>query len=203
MRKAPDSSMSNPQADSGRVRALNVACGFHTRIGWVNLDFSPALRMKKHPNLVRLLHWLGALSTPRYERIQRLDPDVLCHDVRHGLPFANDYFDVVYHSNFLEHLPRQAALPFLQECHRVTKRGGIIRIAVPDLEMMAERYLSSISVDGTQHEAAVESIFEQIVRQKLVGTSMQKPWVRLIEKTIRGDAAKGERGISGCMIAFH
>ena len=57
------------------------------------------------------------------------------------LPFADASFDGVYHSHLLEHLPRDRALPFLQECRRVLKPGGVLRLAIPNLEAMARLYL--------------------------------------------------------------
>ena len=59
-------------------------------------------------------------------------------------PFQTKLLTSVYHSHLLEHLPREAALPFSQECYRVLKRGGIIRVAVPDLERIARLYLQTL-----------------------------------------------------------
>lgn len=70
-------------------------------------------------------------------------PCVRAHDLRLGIPYADESFDVVYHSHLLEHFPKKAAPPFLRECRRVLKRGGIIRIAVPDLEKIARAYIEA------------------------------------------------------------
>ena len=68
---------------------------------------------------------------------------VIGHDLRKGISFPDGKFDVVYHSHLLEHFPRAQALPFLRECYRVLKPGGIIRVAVPDLERIARVYLQA------------------------------------------------------------
>jgi predicted SAM-dependent methyltransferase len=56
------------------------------------------------------------------------------HDVRYGLPFFDGTADHIYASHFLEHLFFDEAKHFLKETYRVLKQGGLIRIAIPDLE---------------------------------------------------------------------
>jgi SAM-dependent methyltransferase len=71
-------------------------------------------------------------------------PGVLAHDLSRGVPMAQNSCDVVYHSAVLEHMRRADALPFLRECFRVLKAGGIIRVAVPDLELICRLYLQKM-----------------------------------------------------------
>jgi ubiquinone/menaquinone biosynthesis C-methylase UbiE len=47
----------------------------------------------------------------------------------HHIPFANDYFDVVFHQGFLEHFTDPGAL--LKEQVRVLKSGGLLVVDVP------------------------------------------------------------------------
>jgi predicted SAM-dependent methyltransferase len=88
-------------------RLLNLGCGQRFHTAWTNLDLVPA-----HPSIRRF-------------------------DVAQPLPFEDAVFDAVYHSHLLEHLPRAQALPFLCECRRVLKPGGILRLAIPNLEAIA------------------------------------------------------------------
>lgn len=67
---------------------------------------------------------------------------VQAHDMYQPLLFKDDLFDAVYHSHLLEHLPKRYASLFMRGCYRVLKPGGIIRVAVPDLEAIAWSYLS-------------------------------------------------------------
>jgi len=67
---------------------------------------------------------------------------VQAHDLYQPLPFKDNLFDAVYHSHLLEHLSKRYAPLFMQECYRVLKPGGIVRVAVPDLEAIAHNYLS-------------------------------------------------------------
>jgi SAM-dependent methyltransferase len=93
---------------------LNLGCGRRFHPGWVNLDFSPVA------------------------------PNVRAHDLRKGIPYPDETFDVVYHSHVLEHLSKWDAPTFLRECRRVLRPGGLIRIAVPDLEQIARLYLEAL-----------------------------------------------------------
>jgi predicted SAM-dependent methyltransferase len=93
---------------------LNLGCGTRFHTLWSNVDF---------------------ISTSK---------GVIAHDLRKGIPFQDSYFDVVYHSHLLEHFPKKAALQFILECHRVLKPGGVIRVAVPDLERIASLYLQAL-----------------------------------------------------------
>jgi predicted SAM-dependent methyltransferase len=81
--------------------------------------------------------WLNYDLRPRAPQVRKLD-------LRRPLPLADRHADAVYHSHVLEHLPRATADRLLRECHRVLKPGGILRVAVPDLEDNARSYLQAL-----------------------------------------------------------
>lgn len=174
-----------------RGRALlNLACGARTAPGWNNLDFSPYARLRKHPLLASALYAVGILSNERMRKLEAIDPGILHWNLARGVPFPDESFDVVYHSHFLEHLPRQGAKLFLIECWRVLKPGGILRVVVPDLELLVREYWDALNVSEDAHDAAIAGLIDQMVRTESSGTAEQKPWVRRIERLLRGDAAK-------------
>jgi SAM-dependent methyltransferase len=181
---------------SGRA-LLNLACGTRTEWDWNNLDFSPYATLRRHPVLAGALYTLGLVSGQRISRLHAIDPDIVRWNLARGIPFNDNTFDVVYHSHFLEHLTRDAAVKFLAECYRVLKSGGILRIVVPDLELLLRTYLGSLDSIETQspkanalHEEAIAGLFDQMVRSASTGTSEQKGVSRWIEKLVRGDALK-------------
>lgn len=90
---------------------LNVGCGGSGVEGWVNMDLFPA-------------------------------PGVNClWDARRSLPFPSESCRGIFCEHFLEHLePTLEAPTFLRECHRILKRGGKIRILVPDGEAYLKAY---------------------------------------------------------------
>lgn len=61
-------------------------------------------------------------------------------DARKGLPFADGSVDGIYSEHFLEHLTQGEGLRFLRDCRRVLKPNGRIRIAMPDLDEIVNRY---------------------------------------------------------------
>jgi SAM-dependent methyltransferase len=122
---------------------LNLGCGSRFHPAWTNVDL-----VSNHP-------------------------DVQAWDVRDGLPFSDDTFQVVYHSHLLEHLPKSRALPFLKECFRVLKPSGILRIAVPDLETIARLYIHALekALGGDaewqdRYEWMVIELCDQMVRER-------------------------------------
>lgn len=81
---------------------VNIGCGPFPTPGWVNLDVSPF-------------------------------PNVYYWDCRRGLPFSDGTVDAIYSEHSFEHLDVDAeAKPYLRECLRCLRPGGIIRLVVPD-----------------------------------------------------------------------
>jgi predicted SAM-dependent methyltransferase len=130
---------------------LNLGCGLRFHHDWINIDFSSS------------------------------DPNIVQHDLRKGIPFPDNTFDVVYHSHLLEHFSKEDAKNFCKECYRVLKQDGIIRIAVPDLEQIARIYLSelekAIKGDPNSHcyryEWMMLELYDQTVREKPGGEMLE------------------------------
>ncbi|MBW4460011.1 MAG: glycosyltransferase [Nodosilinea sp. WJT8-NPBG4] len=123
------------------MRYLNLGCGNYFHPDWVNVDSQAA------------------------------QANVIVHDIRTTLPFSNEAFDAVYHSHVLEHLPRSEAKSFLQECLRVLRPGGVLRVVVPDLEQIAREYLQTLEEAQNGSEKAAHDydwilleMYDQAVR---------------------------------------
>ena len=96
------------------MKCLNLGCGYRYHSDWTNINF---------------------VSTAE---------NVIAHNLKDGIPFSDNSFDVVYHSHVLEHLSKSEAEPFLKECYRVIRPQGVLRVVVPDLEDIARMYLHSL-----------------------------------------------------------
>lgn len=61
-------------------------------------------------------------------------------DLKLGLPFADNSIEAIAHEHLLEHLPVSAGMGLHQECLRVLKPGGVLRVAVPDAGAVLRSY---------------------------------------------------------------
>jgi SAM-dependent methyltransferase len=181
-----------PALEVGTCTIVNLGCGARTSSECINVDFSPYLRLKSS-RVLRILArpWL---SEARLRSLNQISGEVICHDLRNGIPFGDCSVDVVYHSHFLEHLPRAAIEGFLAEVGRVLRPGGVQRIVVPDLEALVRSYLASLEASRrsayarSEHDRHIGGLYEQVVREEPVGTSRQPRWRRLSESVLRGGA---------------
>lgn len=112
---------------------------------WINIDNSFNARLAKYPWVRYLLCKIGILpkkyyEIPWYEHIKSL----MVRDVRKRLPFGNESVDFIYSSHLMEHLRKDEAEKVLRECFRVLKSGGVLRLTVPDLELIARSYIKEI-----------------------------------------------------------
>ena len=64
----------------------------------------------------------------------------LAWNLSRPLPFADDSADGIFHEHLIEHLALEDGLGLTDECHRVLKPGGVLRIGVPDALAYARAY---------------------------------------------------------------
>ena len=130
---------------------LNVGCGDKFHPSWTNIDMRSG------------------------------SPHVQAHDLRNGIPFPQNTFDVIYHSQVLEHFQPSKASDFIRECFRALRPGGIIRTVVPDLENIAKEYLRLLQANIDTPNPLIEAnydwilleLYDQSVRNKS-GGEMQR-----------------------------
>ena len=112
---------------------LNLGCGPQTPDGWINVDYAFGAKLAKVPLFDFINKRLGFFSLD-------WNKDVFIHDLRKLFPWGDETIDIVYSSHTLEHFTRNEGLHVLNECHRVLKRDGIIRIVLPDLLYIVSEY---------------------------------------------------------------
>ncbi len=59
------------------------------------------------------------------------------------MPFKDNTFKYIYSEHTLEHLKIAKVPFFLGECLRVLQPGGIFRVTVPDLKLLATKYVNN------------------------------------------------------------
>jgi SAM-dependent methyltransferase len=124
---------------ASRTTRVHLGCGLNTPQGWINVDGSWNARLTKYPALRKLL---GSLHiAPRALTNIAWDRQLLCHDLRKVLPFADNSVEAIYASHLVEHLYHEEAKRLLQECFRVLKPAGVLRLVVPSLETIVAEYM--------------------------------------------------------------
>ena len=121
---------------------LNLGCGSTFHPDWRNLDIAPHSK------------------------------DVERWDATNLIPAKNQSVDFIYHSHMLEHLNQDDGRDLIRECFRVLKPQGVLRIAVPDLEIICNQYLNALSrTDQGEENGQVDAywmrleLFDQMTRE--------------------------------------
>lgn len=128
--------MSRPLPPRLQLGAFDQACE-----GWVNTDVTPHLLLARVPGLAWLAHRLGAIDQRRYaQHREGVFRKLRWLDAARPFRFADDTFEAIYCSHLLEHLYPAAAALCVRECHRVLVPGGVLRVAVPDLDAVVASY---------------------------------------------------------------
>ena len=68
-----------------------------------------------------------------------LGADLFC-DLRNGIPFGDDRFEIIYTSHLLEHLRFNDQLILLKEIYRVLKPKGKLLVCVPNIQPFLKFY---------------------------------------------------------------
>jgi len=120
---------------------VNLGCGNRFHPAWLNLD------LHSHAKEVREC------------------------DLSKGIPLPEFSATAVYSAAVVEHIPRINLRAYLAECFRELKRGGIVRLSVPDFRRQVTAYLDAIKRAeagvpraAADHEWMILEIVDQIGR---------------------------------------
>ena len=121
------------------VTAANLACGVYyiNNQDWINVDW------------------------------EANSPAVRQMNLSSTLEFDDAIFDFVYTSHFIEHLSLEASKKFLNECRRILKPGGVIRIVTPDFHKICEEYIRQYTLGNQLFAEFIKfSLTDQMTRIK-------------------------------------
>ena len=122
-------------------RRLQLGAFDQVHDGWLDTDITPHLLVARVPALPWLLRRAGRLSDERYSAyVSGAFRTVRYLDLSLRFRFPDGYFECVYASHVLEHLHPDVAEHCLSEVHRVLAPGGIVRLAVPNLDQVVAAY---------------------------------------------------------------
>ena len=132
---------SDGHADPGsyplpRGPRVNLGCGPVMPRDWINVDGSRRAWLVAHAGgLDRLLVRLGLLRATAFQK------GIVHHDLRKPLPWARDSLAAIYSGEVWEHFEYEDARRLTEECYRVLRKGGVLRLCVPDGVEFWENYL--------------------------------------------------------------
>ncbi len=104
---------------------LHIGCGGNFVGGWLNIDLFP---------------WDNDLKIGESKLIK--NAKLLKWDLREPFPTFPNSVKYIYASHLIEHLPINDGKLVLENCLNILEKGGIMRIAFPDLKIFAENYLN-------------------------------------------------------------
>lgn len=123
------------------MKLINLGCGKSFHSAWANFDISPA------------------------------SGNILKIDLQKHLTFGEKQYQGCYLSHVLEHLPRARVPVLLQEIQKLLSNSGILRIVVPDLEVICRSYLHELQGALTgeptataKHEWMTMELIDQMTR---------------------------------------
>jgi predicted SAM-dependent methyltransferase len=122
---------------------VNLGCGpLAGRTSWIDCDGSWNARLNALPASVQQM--VRSALRGINSRMHHWPPHVRYVDLLRPLPFPASSVDSVYASHVWEHLYRKDAERVTREVWRVLKPGGVLRLAVPNLEHYCRVYLSEV-----------------------------------------------------------
>lgn len=137
------------------VVKVNVGSGFNVTPGWINIDGNFNLIFRKLPKSLLKLIYKYTDVKKWFEQeyfVNTLSNNFFIHhNIEYGLPFRSETVDFIYSSHLLEHLFKDDAEFLINEMYRVLKKGGILRIVVPDLEYVVELYKKSKKEEALEY----------------------------------------------------
>ena len=163
------------------VVKVNLGSGLQVAPGWINVDGSlSALAAQLPAPMAKVVYrWTSMRrwhTLENYASILKSNRFVF-HNLLYGIPFADNSIDVIFSSHFLEHLFKEQAQAVLREAHRTLRRGGRIRIIVPDLA-----YAFALYQQGAKEKALDLFYLESCARQ--LGTHKYLYDYALIERAL-------------------
>lgn len=124
---------------------MNLGCGSKAAPGWLNCD---------------------AAGVPGID---------LRMDLRRGLPIASATLDCIAAIHVVQDLAWDEIAPALKELHRVLKNGGVLRLAVPDLERAMRAYFTADVEYFFVPDSDARSIGAKLVTQIIWYGSVRTP----------------------------
>jgi predicted SAM-dependent methyltransferase len=148
-------------------REMQYGCNYHNEAAVAKyLNLGPGSVWKKPGP-----EWLTVDADPR-------NADV-CVDLNQSpsLPFDNEVFDSIYASHFFEHISTFIAQLLINDCFRVLKNGGVLRIVIPDVVKSMKAFLCAdqeFDLFRRRRKRNPDYTLFECLREDFISRSLQK-----------------------------
>lgn len=171
-----DLQLVNNYLRKNEIRKLHIGCGHHIIDGWLNSDY------------------------------QAIPKDILQLDAAKTFPIESNKFDYIFSEHMIEHIAYSQGLSMLQECFRILRKNGKIRVSTPDLPFVLDLYESHKTDSQKEY---IKSSVDNFITEKTDGNdevfvinNLFRAWGHQFiydEKTLRNSLEKaGFRNIVRC-----
>jgi len=132
-------------------RNINIGCENNLIDSFVGIDGSFLIYlMKKNwiPKFIKRKIYLKTCTNNHMTLdcfLEDLESKMIIHhDINYGIPFRDFYVENIFTSHFIEHLTKEQGKVFLEECFRVLKKGGILRVICPSLNELIKEFKDDV-----------------------------------------------------------
>lgn len=153
---------------------------------YISLFGSDSVKQKKFYNISAGGHfdfgcgihhplWRNVDIKKKWDSKSRYNPEKdIIHDLQslEPLPIATGYAELVYSRITIEHITNDASMIFFKEVKRILKRGGVFRIATPNIDLDYRAYLNN---DKHYFSWASHRSIEQAFLEHFADTGLIKP----------------------------
>lgn len=154
---------------------------YFIKVNFNNALFNKKSTLQERFNLNSTNKYLNLVSGPRgldknswvnIDGYTDTNVHYLCN-FNKALPFADETFDGIFCEHVVEHFDFEHGVKMITECRRILKKGGIIRIIVPDGKIIIDSYTNNPQKiveykkceSGTAMEAVNKSFYQRYEHQ--------------------------------------
>jgi predicted SAM-dependent methyltransferase len=131
---------------------------FARRLWWTLVSHNRWKALVSEGHHIRLHLGAGQNVLPGWFNVDILPfraPGLYYLDATKQFPFPDSSIAQIFSEHMIEHISRSAAESMLRECNRVLAPEGLIRVATPDLEVLAKLYTEPQSSPQRRYVAEV------------------------------------------------
>lgn len=136
------------ETKTNKLLKLHIGCGKNALDGFINLDNNLFIFLKNIPYIENILSYLKFIPDwfPEFIKIVKEKKIKYCNAGK-KIPFNNSSVDFIYSCHMLEHLDKEEAKVFFEESYRVLKPNCVLRIVVPDFQLLIDDYIINNDAD--------------------------------------------------------